>query len=108
MKFLALATALFGGHVALGARFTDSRRERNAARLAARSDRLRSSRLAPTNSTGHEINGPESFNLTKNTQYSQNWAGAILIGTGYQAVTGTFTVPSPKVPFGGNSNTAVR
>jgi hypothetical protein len=31
------------------------------------------------------------------------WAGAVLIGTGYTTVTGTFTVPTPKVPTGGSA-----
>jgi len=34
-------------------------------------------------------------------EYSSNWAGAILIGTGYKSVTGTFTVPTPTTAGSG-------
>ncbi|KAF2147660.1 hypothetical protein K461DRAFT_215822, partial [Myriangium duriaei CBS 260.36] len=40
------------------------------------------------------------------TEYSQNWAGAVLIGSGYTSVTGTFKVPAVSAPSGGNSGTA--
>ncbi|GAD94734.1 aspergillopepsin, putative [Paecilomyces variotii No. 5] len=40
------------------------------------------------------------LNATKQVEYSSNWAGAVLIGTGYTKVTGTFTVPIPSVPSG--------
>lgn len=36
----------------------------------------------------------------KNEQYSSNWAGAVLIGNGYNAVSGQFTVPTPQMPAG--------
>jgi len=45
------------------------------------------------------------FSGIKNVDYSSNWAGAVLVGTGYTAVTGTFTVPTPKEPSGGSSGT---
>jgi len=38
-----------------------------------------------------------------NVQYSSNWAGAVLIGTGYTSVTGTFTVPSPTTAGSGSA-----
>lgn len=34
-----------------------------------------------------------------------NWAGAILQSSGVTSVTGTFIVPNPKVPSGGDSST---
>jgi hypothetical protein len=37
--------------------------------------------------------------------FSTNWAGAVLIGSGYKSVTGTIVVPTPKVPTGGSSRT---
>jgi hypothetical protein len=37
--------------------------------------------------------------------YSSNWAGAVLVGSGYKTVAGTITVPTPKVPSGGSSST---
>ncbi|EED17347.1 aspergillopepsin, putative [Talaromyces stipitatus ATCC 10500] len=49
--------------------------------------------------------GVEQLNITnsKNVEYSENWAGAVLIGTGYTAVTAEFTVPTPTAPGGGNT-----
>lgn len=38
-----------------------------------------------------------------NVEYSGNWAGAILIGTGYTSVTGTFTVPTPSTAGSGSA-----
>jgi len=45
--------------------------------------------------------------ITNETQvsYSSNWAGAVLVGSGYKSVTGTFVVPTPKKPSGGSSST---
>lgn len=37
-----------------------------------------------------------SVNKSVQEQYSSNWAGAALIGTGYTGVTGEFTVPTPR------------
>ncbi|RAH78832.1 hypothetical protein BO86DRAFT_458184 [Aspergillus japonicus CBS 114.51] len=47
----------------------------------------------------------EAINLTgdKNVEYSSNWAGAVLIGTGYTAVTAEFTIPTPSLPSGASS-----
>jgi len=36
---------------------------------------------------------------------SSNWAGAVIVTTGVTEVTGTFTIPQPKVPSGGSSST---
>ncbi|KIY46402.1 hypothetical protein FISHEDRAFT_47324 [Fistulina hepatica ATCC 64428] len=38
-----------------------------------------------------------------NVEYSENWAGAVLVSSSYTAVTGTFTVPTPSVPSGSSS-----
>ncbi|CAG8155761.1 unnamed protein product [Penicillium olsonii] len=43
------------------------------------------------------------LNGTSHEEYSSNWAGAVLIGTGYTAVTAEFTVPTPKLPTGVSS-----
>lgn len=53
------------------------------------------------------LNVIQPDNDTNSTQapYSTNWAGAVLVGTGYQSVTGTFTVPTPKMPAGGSPDT---
>lgn len=102
MKFSTIATALLGANAALAARFTEKRRERNAARLARRQG---SPRLPATDSQGLEINAADSANGTLNEEYSSNWAGAVLIGSGYKSVTGTFVVPTPK--SAGSSSTEV-
>lgn len=44
------------------------------------------------------------LNKTSKEEYSSNWAGAVLIDTGYTSVTADFTVPTPRVPTGGSSN----
>jgi hypothetical protein len=38
-----------------------------------------------------------------NVSYSSNWAGAVLVGTGYKSVTGTFTVPTPSSAGSGSA-----
>ncbi|KAH8701554.1 putative aspergillopepsin [Talaromyces proteolyticus] len=52
-------------------------------------------------------NGVEKVLLTNTTneQYSSNWAGAVLISTGYSSVTAEFVVPKPSAPSGGSSST---
>lgn len=104
MKFSTIATALFGANVALAARFTDKRRERNAARAAAARTGLSLPRL-PVGSEADVSKGLEFANDTAHVEYSSNWAGAVLIGTGYKSVTGTFVVPTPSTPSGGSSGT---
>lgn len=104
MKLSVLATVAFGANAVFGARLTQQRRERNAERLAKRSG---SARLPATNSEGVEISGPESYNETSHVEYSSNWAGAVLIGSGYKSVTGTFVVPTPSTPSGGSTKTEV-
>lgn len=77
------------------------RRERAAKRLAAQ--RGSSPRQDPDDGVMYAVdnnNGTEAH-----VQYSSNWAGAVLIGTGYTSVTGTIVVPTPSTPSGGSSNT---
>ncbi|CAK7207370.1 hypothetical protein SEUCBS139899_010180 [Sporothrix eucalyptigena] len=99
MKFL---TALLFANVALGARFTEKRRARYDARsgveVADRAGRG-NPRLPVVRAEGAETNG------TADVSYSSNWAGAVLIGTGFTKVTGTFVVPVPAEPSGGKSTT---
>ncbi|CAG8051346.1 unnamed protein product [Penicillium nalgiovense] len=45
------------------------------------------------------------LNQTSQETYSSNWAGAVLIGTGYTSVSGEITVPIPHLPNGANSYT---
>ncbi|KAJ7209701.1 peptidase A4 family-domain-containing protein [Mycena pura] len=70
--------------------------------LEARLTRRRSGLKIPSN-------GPDNLvtNIT-NAEFSSNWAGAAFespAGT-FQAVTGTFTVPTPKAPSGGSGSFA--
>lgn len=44
------------------------------------------------------------LNKTSKNEYSSNWAGAVLIGTDYTAVTAEFIVPTPQIPRGGAGN----
>lgn len=101
MKFSALATVALGAEVALAAMWTEKRRERHAARAASR----QTNPLLPAT----EVDGLQVEALTNGTheEYSSNWAGAVLIGTGYKSVTGTFVVPTPSKPSGGSSSTEV-
>ncbi|KAK3316506.1 acid proteinase [Apodospora peruviana] len=46
----------------------------------------------------------ESTN-TSHVEYSTNWAGAVLIGSGYKTVTATIVVPTPHRPSGGSTTT---
>lgn len=44
----------------------------------------------------------ESGNITE-VSYSTNWAGAVLIGTNYKSVTGTFVAPTPTSSGSGSA-----
>ncbi|KAI9650960.1 hypothetical protein NHQ30_000995 [Ciborinia camelliae] len=48
------------------------------------------------------VDGPSDSNKT-DVSYSSNWAGAVLVGTGYTSVTGTFTAPSPSTAGSGSA-----
>lgn len=102
MKFSALTTLFLSANAVLGARFTEKRRAQHEARLAKRAGSIR---LPGTDSNGFEIDS--AHNETLHEQYSSNWAGAVLIGSGYKSVTGTFVVPTPKAPTGGSASTEV-
>ncbi|KAJ5873506.1 uncharacterized protein N7473_013379 [Penicillium subrubescens] len=81
---------------------------------AKRQARYEARRLARAESGVTERHGNPAFkpdtqdllhlNGTTHEDYSSNWAGAVLIGSGYTAVTGQFTVPTPKVPSGSSSS----
>jgi hypothetical protein len=93
MKFLTLASTL----ALTGAVFAAPN---TAKRWAAHEKRVANSRTQ-----GHPLQRvtgptPEASNDTF-VEYSSNWAGAILIGSGYTSVTGTFTVPTPSTSGSG-------
>lgn len=88
MKFTSAVSILLCAEAALGARWTQKRREsREARQLAKRTGGTRSSR--PMIESNYEGVGNDSF-----VSYSTNWAGAVLVSTGFTSVTGTVTVPS--------------
>ncbi|EKM56252.1 uncharacterized protein PHACADRAFT_253281 [Phanerochaete carnosa HHB-10118-sp] len=68
--------------------------ERHDTRLARRARGLRSSHPKITNET--------------HTEYSENWAGAVLNSGAdtYKSVTATFTIPTPKEPSGSSGSHA--
>lgn len=94
MKFSA---ALFSATVlatsALAAPLTAQRQARNAM-------------LQDGIKTGRKTNPPTGKHTgQQNEQYSNNWAGAVLIGNGYKGVSAQFTVPTPQMPSGGKPST---
>ncbi|KAI3397178.1 hypothetical protein diail_11152 [Diaporthe ilicicola] len=93
MKFTSVITALLCVEAAVGALHTEKRRRSREARQAAR----RASPSGATRSSQPMIPSEGVLGgLTNqsNAEYSSNWAGAVLIGTGYTEVTGTVTVPT--------------
>lgn len=92
MKFSTVASALVCAGSALAAPGTAKRAERHARRQLERSSNL----MQPVGEADQLIAGTNDSHVS----YSTNWAGAVLIGTGYTEVTATFTVPTPKTPTG--------
>lgn len=89
MKFLTLASTLLLAGSAVAAPGTARRRARNLARKG-----------NPIN----RVDAPEGVKTNEsNVEYSSNWAGAVLIGTGYKSVTGTFVVPQPSTTGSGSA-----
>jgi hypothetical protein len=62
--------------------------------------RLRRRTLRPQNRTMAAKGAESPLGRNTNYQYSNNWAGATLIGSGFSSVTGTIVVPVPQEPFG--------
>ncbi|OOF93610.1 hypothetical protein ASPCADRAFT_517154 [Aspergillus carbonarius ITEM 5010] len=94
MKTTALLTAGLMATTALAAPLTA---KRQAARAKRASGRQSNPPFKPGTNEVLTLNG-----TSKNVEYSSNWAGAVLIGTGYTAVSAEFTVPTPSVPSGGS------
>jgi hypothetical protein len=93
MKFLALASTLLLAGSAVAAPGTKKRFENHEKRIAA--NRVKGAPI-------HRVGSPESVISNDSfVEYSSNWAGAILIGTGYKSVTGTLTVPTPTTDGSG-------
>lgn len=98
MKFLATLVPAFLASTAVA---LPSREERAAARF--------NRREALRNSNPLQASDLEQLRLAtaneSHVTYSSNWAGAVLVGSGYKSVTGTITVPTPKEPSSGSSST---
>jgi len=93
MKFLTVASTLLLAGSAVAAPGTALRQERNRKRAAG-------------NHGNPMIKVEEPAGIAtndSNVEYSSNWAGAILIGTGFTEVTGTFTVPTPSTAGSGSA-----
>jgi len=97
MKFATIASSLLLAGSTLAAPGTSIRRERALARRAAQRQ------TKPLERVG-TVEALEAAELTNKTEvsYSSNWAGAVLVGTGYTSVTGTFTVPTPSTAGSGS------
>ncbi|KUJ12839.1 uncharacterized protein LY89DRAFT_195318 [Mollisia scopiformis] len=94
MKFFTLASTMLLASGAIAAPGTARRAERHRKRVANRSGNpmIKSNGAAAV----------AAANIS-NVEYSENWAGAVLIGTGYKSVTGTFTVPTPSTTGSGSA-----
>lgn len=97
MKYSTIFTALLCAEAALGARWTEKRRQSREARQLSRrssSGALRATHpKIPSDTPVEDLIIENSVNKS-NVEYSSNWAGAVLIGTGYTKVTGTVVVPT--------------
>lgn len=90
MKFTAALSLVLCAEAALGARLSEKRRQsREARRVSKRglSGKTRSSQPIMKSDVA-------SFDNETHVEYSSNWAGAVLIGSGFTEVTGTIVVPS--------------
>ncbi|KAI0164138.1 peptidase A4 family-domain-containing protein [Xylariaceae sp. FL1272] len=92
MKFVQVANALLCASFSLAAPGTAARRQR------ALEGRLRRTNPALPVPAGNALNVQDA-----NAEYTLNWAGAVLLGTGYTTVSGTIVVPEPAIPAGGST-----
>ncbi|KXG45674.1 Concanavalin A-like lectin/glucanases superfamily [Penicillium griseofulvum] len=98
MKFSTTILSALLTTAAIAAPLTERRAARNAARAEGRTSRISRPPYKPDTRERITLNG------TTHEEYSTNWAGAVLIGTGYTSVTGQFTAPTPKLPSGASSS----
>ncbi|QSZ32701.1 hypothetical protein DSL72_002280 [Monilinia vaccinii-corymbosi] len=91
MKFSAIAAVVLAGSAA-AAPGTALRQARAANRAVRHGNPVR------------YVQGPSPEQTNKtDVSYSSNWAGAVLVGTSYTSVTGTFTAPSPSTDGSGSA-----
>ncbi|KAI1771265.1 peptidase A4 family-domain-containing protein [Hypoxylon cercidicola] len=97
MHIPTIASILLCANLVVAAPNTAMRRQRAAERASRASNTLQPVEgelgIAGSNGTAHP-------------DYSSNWAGAVLIGSGYRTVTGTIVVPTPRIPSGGSRSTS--
>lgn len=105
MKFSAavVSTALLAS-AAVAAPNTERRKAQREARREKRASGRASNPMFAVNTTTPWVQ-MEGLDEVSHVDYSSNWAGVVLVGTGYTSVTGEITVPTPAVPSGGSSST---
>lgn len=100
MRTTFALNALLLASTAVAAPFTEKRLERQRQRAALRKS---NPPLAP-NTEG--VSNIISLENSTNVQYSSNWAGAVLISTGFTSVTGTVVVPHLSAGSSGTESAA--
>nr|GAT52909.1 predicted protein [Mycena chlorophos] len=77
-----------------------------SSRASSLEDRLLSRQSGPRRPGNSEVSAHKSANHGSAVEYSSNWAGAVFESPAntYRSVTGTFVVPTPKVPAGSPTN----
>jgi hypothetical protein len=105
--FVRITEMRFSSALLATAAFASPLTAKRQARYESR--RLAHAKLSATEHHGNPAYQPDSYeilhlNETSYRTYSSNWAGAVLIGSGYSAVTGQFTVPTPKIPLSRSSS----
>ncbi|TPX19099.1 uncharacterized protein E0L32_011172 [Thyridium curvatum] len=101
MKLTSVLLALFGAEAVLANPVVLVPRDSRAAKRAFQRKTSPPIPIADGNVSLDSVEG----NDTAQVSYSSNWAGAVLIGSGYKSVVGTIKVPTPKTPSGGSSST---
>jgi hypothetical protein len=90
MRANVLIAELFFASTIFAAPFTNLRHTR-------RHERSRITTRPQNLTDSAKVNGAAGINDV-NAEYSSNWAGAVLIGSGYTSVTGSIVVPTPQEP----------
>ncbi|CAL5874387.1 uncharacterized protein PFLUO_LOCUS8683 [Penicillium psychrofluorescens] len=101
MRYSIISAALLATS-AVAAPLTASRQAREQARRGLHIGKARHQTQPPRKpGTNQRLQASE----ITHEDYDSNWAGAVLVGTGYTAVSAEFQVPTPQAPAGGDSST---
>lgn len=108
MKFSAVASSLLLSSAALAAPLAENTLTRRNG--FSETAHLRT-HLNQRVETAGNLKAATGENITASTAasavtYSSNWGGAVLIGSGYTEVTGTFVVPNISTPSGGSADSS--